>query len=67
MLKNSRLHGDVDLELCEIFTTRVSELTTLRRLVGFIQESDEHEVVDQSGKRVKRPQDQLDEIQELKK
>jgi hypothetical protein len=36
MLKNSRLHGDVDLELCEIFTTRVSELTTLRRLVGFI-------------------------------
>jgi hypothetical protein len=55
MLKNSRLHGDVDLELCEIFTTRVSELTTLRRLVGFIQESDEHEVVDLSGKRVKRP------------
>lgn len=54
MLKASRLHGDVDDELCEMFTARVSEITSLQRLVGVMQDSDEHEVIDSNGNHIKR-------------
>ena len=62
MLKASRLHGDVDQELSEMFTQRVAELATLRRLASGLLETDENEVIDKEGKRKKRDKAQIDKI-----
>ena len=66
MLKASRLHGDVDQELSEMFTQRVAELATLRRLASGLLETDENEVIDKEGKRKKRDKAQIDKIASLK-
>lgn len=62
MLKGSRLHGDVDDEVCEMFSQRVAEVATLKRLVGVLEEADEHERITADGKRVKRDKAEIDKI-----
>jgi hypothetical protein len=61
-LKASRLHGDVDDEVCEMFTQRVAEIATLKRLVGVLEETDEHEKINEDGKRVKRDKAEIEEM-----
>lgn len=66
MLKASRLHGDVDEELCEMFTQRVAEIATLRRLADVLTDTDENEIIEKDGKRSKRDKVQIETILKLK-
>lgn len=40
MLKQSRLHGDMNQNVRNLFTKRVAEIATMRRLIGVIQDED---------------------------